>query len=122
MITSPPTRRDGRTARRRRTGGENVAGETPAEEPDAVTDQTTVHDDDVELERTIGLVGGLAIGTGTMIGAGIFVFPGLAAANAGLAATLSFAIGGLVALLVALPTSELATTKPRSGGYYFVSG
>src|SRR6056297_353764 len=57
-----------------------------------------------------------------MIGAGIFVFPGLAAENAGLAATLSFAVGGGVALLVALPTSELATAMPRSGGgYYFVS-
>ncbi|MFB6161726.1 MAG: APC family permease [Haloferacaceae archaeon] len=102
--------------------GRNVAGEAPVAEPEAVTDDTTVHDDDVELERTIGLVGGLAIGIGTMIGAGIFVFPGLAANNAGLAATLSFAIGGLIALLVALPTSELATAMPRSGGgYYFVS-
>jgi len=57
-----------------------------------------------------------------MIGAGIFVFPGLAAENAGLAATLSFAIGGVIALLVALPTSELATAMPRSGGgYFFIS-
>ncbi|MFC6784542.1 APC family permease [Halobaculum halobium] len=102
--------------------GENVAGEAPAAEPETVTDDATVHDDDVELERTIGLVGGLAIGIGTMIGAGIFVFPGLAANNAGVAATLSFAIGGLIALLVALPTSELATAMPRSGGgYYFIS-
>ena len=104
------------------TTGQNVAGETPVEEPEAVTDDATVHDDDVELERTIGLVGGLAIGIGTMIGAGIFVFPGLAAENAGLAATLSFAIGGVIALLVALPASELATAMPRSGGgYYFIS-
>ena len=102
--------------------GQNLAGEAPASEPEGVTDETTVHDDDVELERTIGLVGGLAIGIGTMIGAGIFVFPGLAASNAGLAATLSFAIGGVIALLVALPTSELATAMPRSGGgYYFIS-
>jgi amino acid transporter len=102
--------------------GRNVAGEAPAAEPESVTDDATVHDDDVELERTIGLVGGLAIGVGTMIGAGIFVFPGLAADEAGLAATLSFALGGAVALLVALPTSELATAMPRSGGgYYFIS-
>src|SRR6056297_2201915 len=75
-----------------------------------------------ELERTIGLVGGLAIGVGTMVGAGIFVFPGLAAANAGPAASLSFAIGAVVALLVALPASELATAMPRSGGgYFFIS-
>ncbi|MFB6278845.1 MAG: hypothetical protein ABEK75_05030 [Salinibacter sp.] len=32
-----------------------------------------------ELERTLGLLPALAIGTGTMVGTGIFVFPGLAA-------------------------------------------
>ena len=75
-----------------------------------------------ELERTLGLVPALAIGTGTMVGAGIFVFPGLAAGKAGPAAMLSFAIGAVIALLVALPTSELATAMPESGGgYFFVS-
>jgi amino acid transporter len=75
-----------------------------------------------ELERTLGLVPALAIGTGTMVGAGIFVFPGLAAGQAGPAAMISFAIGAVIALLVALPTSELATAMPESGGgYYFVS-
>jgi len=75
-----------------------------------------------ELERTLGLVPALAIGTGTMVGAGIFVFPGLAAGEAGPAAMLSFAIGAVIALLVALPTSELATAMPESGGgYFFVS-
>jgi len=104
------------------TTGENVAGEVPEDEPEAVTDDVTEHEDDVELERTIGLVGGLAIGIGTMIGAGIFVFPGLAATDAGPAASLSFVIGGVIALLVAVPTSELATAMPRSGGgYYFIS-
>jgi amino acid transporter len=35
---------------------------------------------------------------------------------------LSFALGAVIALLVALPTSELATAMPESGGgYYFVS-
>ncbi len=57
-----------------------------------------------------------------MVGAGIFVFPGLAAGKAGPAAMLSFAIGAVIALLVALPTSELATAMPESGGgYFFVS-
>ena len=53
-----------------------------------------------ELERTLGLLPAMAIGTGTMIGAGIFVFPGLAAGEAGPAAMLSFAIGAVIALLV----------------------
>jgi len=86
------------------------------------TDEATLHEGGVELERTIGLGGGISIGVGTMVGAGIFVFPGLAAGEAGPAAALSFAIGAVIALLVALPTSELATAMPRSGGgYYFVS-
>ena len=87
-----------------------------------VTDEATRHEGGTELERTIGLTGGLAIGVGTMIGAGIFVFPGLAAGQAGPAASASFAIGAVIALFVALPTSELATAMPKSGGgYYFIS-
>ncbi|MEM4781793.1 MAG: APC family permease [Halalkalicoccus sp.] len=74
------------------------------------------------LERTLDLRAALAIGIGTMIGAGIFVFPGIAAGRAGLAATASFGIGAVIALLVALPASELATAMPKSGGgYYFIS-
>jgi amino acid transporter len=101
--------------------GANIEGESPDVEPVVETDEATLTDD-AELERTIGLSGGLAIGIGTMIGAGIFVFPGLAGAEVGTAAAASFAISGVIALLVALPTSELATAMPKSGGgYYFVS-
>jgi len=52
-------------------GGTNVEGEAPVvgtDDPDITGE--------AELERTLGLVGGLAIGIGTMIGAGISVFPG----------------------------------------------
>ena len=101
--------------------GTNIQGETPDAEPVVETDEATLTED-AELERTLGLSGGLAIGIGTMIGAGIFVFPGLAGGQVGTAATASFGIGGVVALLVALPTSELATAMPKSGGgYYFIS-
>jgi amino acid transporter len=101
--------------------GTNIEGEAPDVERTVETDEAT-YTDDAELERTLGLSGGLAIGVGTMIGAGIFVFPGLAAGRAGPAAAGSFALGGVVALLVALPTSELATAMPKSGGgYYFIS-
>ncbi len=104
-----------------RPSGTNIQGGTPDAEPVVETDEATITDD-AELERTLGLTGGLAIGIGTMIGAGIFVFPGLAGGQVGTAATVSFAIGGVVALLVALPTSELATAMPKSGGgYYFIS-
>ena len=101
--------------------GRNLDGDAPVAEAVVETEAATITDD-AELERTIGLTGGLAIGIGTMIGAGIFVFPGLAGGEIGTAATASFAVGGVIALLVALPTSELATAMPRSGGgYYFIS-
>ncbi|MDV7350749.1 APC family permease [Halorubrum distributum] len=101
--------------------GRNLDGDAPVAESVVETESATITDD-AELERTIGLTGGLAIGIGTMIGAGIFVFPGLAGGAIGTAAAASFAVGGVIALLVALPTSELATAMPRSGGgYYFIS-
>lgn len=75
-----------------------------------------------DLDRTLGLNAALAIGVGTMVGAGIFVFPGIAAGYAGPAAMISFALGGSIALLVASSTAELATAMPESGGaYYYVS-
>lgn len=57
-----------------------------------------------------------------MLGAGIFVFPGLAGGDAGFAAILSFFIGGIIALFTAACTAELATAMPHSGGgYFFIS-
>ena len=101
--------------------GTNIEGEAPVAEDVVETEEATITEES-ELERTLGLSGGLAIGIGTMIGAGIFVFPGLAGAEVGTAASASFAVGGVIALLVALPTSELATAMPKSGGgYYFIS-
>ncbi len=73
------------------------------------------------LERTLGFLEAFTIGAGTMIGAGIFIFPGIAAGRAGVAATVSFGLCAVIALLVALCVSELATAIPRSGAtYYFV--
>lgn len=78
--------------------------------------------DSDKLQRTIGLVSATSIGLGAMLGAGIFVFPGLAGGNAGFAAIFSFLIGGMIALLAAVCTAELATAMPQSGGgYFFIS-
>ena len=77
---------------------------------------------ETQLERTLGFTEALMIGVGTMIGAGIFVLPGPAAAVAGPAIALSFVIGGGIALLTALSASELATAMPRAGGsYHFIN-
>jgi APA family basic amino acid/polyamine antiporter len=70
------------------------------------------------LERNIGFVEAMTLGGGTMIGAGIFVLPGIAAESAGPASSISFAIAGGVALLAALSLSELATGMPVAGGSY----
>lgn len=77
---------------------------------------------DEGLSRTLSLTNALSIGVGTMVGAGIFVFPGIASGEAGTAAILSFLVAGVIALIVALCTAELATAMPSSGGgYFFVS-
>ncbi|MFC7098848.1 amino acid permease [Halobaculum marinum] len=71
-----------------------------------------------ELERTLGFVEAMTLGGGTMIGAGIFILPGIAAETAGPASSISYALAGFVALLAALSLSELATGMPIAGGSY----
>lgn len=77
---------------------------------------------DQELARDLGFLEAYTLGLGTMIGAGIFVLPGVVAGRAGPASMLSFVVGGSVALLAALSLSELATGMPKAGGsYYYVN-
>ncbi|KAB1190528.1 amino acid permease [Haloferax sp. MBLA0076] len=77
---------------------------------------------DEELAKDLGLLSALTIGVGTMIGAGIFVLPGQAAAAAGPAVALSFVVGGIISLFTALSASELGTAMPKAGGsYYYVN-
>jgi amino acid transporter/nucleotide-binding universal stress UspA family protein len=71
-----------------------------------------------ELERNLGFLEAMTLGGGTMIGAGIFILPGLAARGAGPASAISFLIAGFVALLAALSLAELATGMPIAGGSY----
>lgn len=70
------------------------------------------------LVRELGLTEALALGLGTMIGAGIFVLSAIAAHRAGPAAALSYVAAGLICLPVAMTVSELATGMPRAGGSY----
>lgn len=74
------------------------------------------------LGRSLGFFSTFAIGTGTMIGAGIFLLPGIAMANAGSGAIISFLLGGLISIATAISMSELATGMPLAGGsYYYIS-
>lgn len=74
-----------------------------------------------DLSRNLGFLEAYTMGLGTMIGAGIFVLPSIAAAKAGPASMVSFVVAGFVSLLSALSHSELATGMPEAGGsYYYV--
>ncbi len=71
------------------------------------------------LERSLGVVGLTAIGIATIIGAGIFVLTGEAAAKyAGPAIMLSFVLAGFVCACAALCYAELASTVPIAGSAY----
>ncbi|MFF0490491.1 amino acid permease [Nocardia sp. NPDC004068] len=71
------------------------------------------------LERSLGRVDLIAMGVGAIVGAGIFVTTGIAAATkAGPAIMLSFVLAGAICVLVALCYSELASMTPQSGSAY----
>ncbi len=70
------------------------------------------------LIRELDLKEAIAIGLGTMIGAGIFVLAALAAERAGPASAVSYVLAGTLCLMIALVVSELATGMPKAGGSY----
>jgi len=71
------------------------------------------------LKRVLGPMNLIALGVGAVIGAGIFVITGTAAAlNAGPAIALSFVLAGLGCAFAGLCYAELATMIPISGSAY----
>jgi amino acid transporter len=64
----------------------------------------------------IGLAAAVSIGIGGMVGAGIFSILGTVAQAAGNAMWLSFAVGGIVALLATYSYAKLGATFPSAGG------
>lgn len=64
----------------------------------------------------IGLVAAVSIGIGGMVGAGIFSILGVVAQAAGNAMWMSFAIGGVVALLSTYSYAKLGAAFPSAGG------
>jgi len=74
------------------------------------------------LHRTLGSWDLIALGIGCVIGAGIFVLTGIAAATkAGPALPLSFIVAGLACTFAALVYAELASIVPVSGSAYTYS-
>jgi basic amino acid/polyamine antiporter, APA family len=71
------------------------------------------------LKKTLGPGSLIAMGIGAIIGTGIFVLTGVAAATrSGPSLTLSFVIAGIASAFAALCYSEVATRIPISGSAY----
>src|SRR6201996_8657561 len=77
---------------------------------------------DKGLKRALGIPSLIAFGIGGIIGTGIFVLTGLAAAeHAGPAIVLSFIIAGIGCMFAGLCYSEFAAMVPVSGSAYAYS-
>ncbi len=73
----------------------------------------------VPLTRTLSALNLVALGIGAIIGAGIFVLTGhAAAANAGPAITLSFVLGAIACVFAGLCYAEMSSTVPIAGSAY----
>ena len=71
------------------------------------------------LKRTLSAMNLVSLGIGAIIGAGIFVLTGSAAANyAGPAIALSFVLGGIACAFAGLCYAEMASTVPIAGSAY----
>jgi len=89
-----------------------------AEAGDPEVQALTTHDG-VPLERSLSALNLVALGIGAIIGAGIFVLTGhAAAANAGPAITFSFVLGAVVCAFAGLCYAEMASTVPIAGSAY----
>jgi basic amino acid/polyamine antiporter, APA family len=74
--------------------------------------------DEPALQRRLGTADAVTIGLGSMIGAGIFVALGPAAAAAGSGMLIGLAVAAVVAYCNATSSARLAALYPRSGGTY----
>jgi basic amino acid/polyamine antiporter, APA family len=84
--------------------------------------QAEANNDSDGLKRTLGAMNLTMLGIGAIIGAGIFVLTGNAAANyAGPAVTLSFVLAGLACLFAGLCYAEFASMIPIAGSAYTYS-
>jgi APA family basic amino acid/polyamine antiporter len=84
-----------------------------------LTQPNAVIAEDHQLQRALGPVSLIMIGIGSIIGAGIFVIAGTAAAeHAGPAVILSFVVAGLGCLFAGLCYAEFASMIPESGSAY----
>ncbi|WP_020497271.1 APC family permease [Sciscionella marina] len=74
------------------------------------------------LVKSIGLGQAIALYVGAVLGAGVLVLPGQAAALAGPASLISWALVGLLGLPVSLTFAALAVADPDAGGVASFTG
>src|ERR1700677_3787072 len=87
-----------------------------ADEPEV---QRLTSHNGVPLTRSLSALNLVALGIGAIIGAGIFVLTGnAAAAHAGPAITLSFMLGAFACAFAGLCYAEMASTVPIAGSAY----
>jgi APA family basic amino acid/polyamine antiporter len=88
-------------------------------ERESIADPDPVVANEHRLHRSLGPLSLIMIGIGEIIGAGIFVIAGTAAAqHAGPAMLISFAIAGVSCLFAGLCYAEFASLIPESGSSY----
>ncbi|MCM3203215.1 amino acid permease [Paenibacillus illinoisensis] len=82
----------------------------------------TFGEENSALKRALGPLDLTTLGVGAIIGTGIFVLTGVAAANyAGPGLVLSFLLAGIICAFAALCYSEFASSVPASGSAYTYS-
>jgi len=75
--------------------------------------------EDRRLSKELTLLDVYVIGTGSMLSAGFFLLPGIAAAHTGTSVVLAYFIASVLAIPALLSKAELATAMPRAGGVYY---
>ncbi len=72
-----------------------------------------------KLKKNLTLFDVFAISTGAMFSSGLFLLPGLAAAQTGASVFLAYGVAGMMIIPAMLSQAELSTAMPRAGGTYF---
>ncbi|MBO6769105.1 MAG: amino acid permease [Erythrobacter sp.] len=74
---------------------------------------------DKKLAKSLKLFDVYAVATGAMFSSGLFLLPGIAAAQTGSSVYLAYMVAGFLILPAMVCMAELSTAMPRSGGAYF---
>lgn len=73
-----------------------------------------------KLKKELRLFDVFAIATGAMFSSGLFLLPGIAAAETGPSVFLAYLVSGVLVLPTMVSKAELATALPRAGGTYYI--